>query len=100
MSMCARANLLVTANAEGVQAHACLLRAHFGSTLSSQVLDTIHDAVGRKGSGPSFTHKTMLSPRTLSLFYIENTSVHRKVCRRMVVWDDNPEVSISIRISG
>ena len=25
-----------------------------------------------------FTHKTMLSPRTLSLFYIENTSVHRK----------------------
>ena len=29
------------------------------------------------------THKTMLSPRTLSLFYIENTSVHRKVCRRM-----------------
>ena len=26
----------------------------------------------------------VLSPRTLSLFYIENTSVHRKVCRRMV----------------
>ena len=26
-----------------------------------------------------------LSPRTLSLFYIENTSVHRKVCRRMVL---------------
>ena len=25
------------------------------------------------------------SPRTLSLFYIENTSVHRKVCRRMVI---------------
>ena len=23
-------------------------------------------------------------PRTLSLFYMENTSVHRKVCRRMV----------------
>ena len=29
------------------------------------------------------THKIMLSPHTLSLFYIENTSVHRKVCRRM-----------------
>ena len=31
------------------------------------------------------------SPRTPSLFYIENTSVHRKVCRRMVVpWHDAP----------
>ena len=33
--------------------------------------------------GPHTPPPQVLSPRTLSLFYIENTSVHRKVCRRM-----------------
>ena len=36
------------------------------------------------------------SPRTLSLFYIENTSVHRKVCRRMVI-DGPPKPSSLVR---
>ena len=31
-----------------------------------------------------FLARQVLSPRTLSLLYIENTSVHRKICSRMV----------------
>ena len=47
---------------------------------------------GNTGVGSDATRATarfpgavkVLSPRTLSLFYIENTSVHRKLCRRIV----------------
>ena len=51
--------------------------------------------------GASSEGEASLSPRTLSLFYIENTSVHRKVCRRMVSHVSLEEVARhSTRILG
>ena len=80
---CTRARARVLKTAVGLRRCAVLAVPQYLGVLGA-LLERGGEQRACQASYFELNMKKGLSPRTLSLFYMENTSVHRKVCRRMV----------------